>query len=266
MTDITLKEADRLMQYADDLDARAERLRADAMECRQDARRYRARANRESTPRTPSGAEACPRTGKPLGECEEAALCERCDGSVPRDPHSYRGIHYGVQARNTDEPVDRSPLEPHTINGDAATIAGGPDGFGPGPGQARGPLVDDLDPPTDTAESVQADAEVPSRVLTFDQEGGDPRDARPPSGEYPPRDQWDRCSCGARWNPSSGEWTDGRPEGEHVLWHGYGSTDRCPEVHSILNLRCVKHKGHADRHRVFRIKSGQAYSWFAEAD
>jgi hypothetical protein len=246
MTDITLKEADRLMQYADDLDARAERLRADAMECRQDARRYRARANRESTPRTPSGAEACPRTGKPLGECEEAALCERCDGSVPRDPHSYRGIHYGVQARNTDEPVDRSPLEPHTINGDAATIAGGPSGFGPGPGQADNVVMD-------TAESVQADAE-------------NPRDDRTPSGETPPRDQWDRCSCGARWNPSTGEWTDGRPEGDHVLWHGYGSTDRCPEVHSILNLRCVKHKGHADRHRVFRIKSGQAYSWFAEAD
>lgn len=202
VTDPRLTEADRLMRQADGFDQRAEQLRDEAMELRQAARRIRRRVSRESIPRDP-----------------------RIPTRAGDDPYNdVRDRQWDPRSRNIlDDPSFETGEDadlwrgPHTISATAATIAIPPcDGVAGALDALNGVRAEfDLDPLTDTAESVQADAERPSA-------GRNPRDARVPSGERPPVSQWDQCPCGARWNPETRQWTDGLPERVHVREHGYG--------------------------------------------
>ena len=174
--DPRLAEADRAEKLAEGYEAHAADLIQDAGIERQRARRLRAQVSRESDPMALVGtyrpatcscaypsmdarrhAPECPYAGTAPSNPRDPGVAGTFTGRIscgPRTPDSPRwcehcqawGNHHTDRCAADLVPIPAEAmadlLTPNTISATATTIAGGPSGFGPGPGQARGPLVE----------------------------------------------------------------------------------------------------------------------------
>jgi hypothetical protein len=242
--DPRLVEADRLMKFADGLDAHADDLRGEAMELRQAARRIRGRVNRERDPRF---------------DGTFGSLLAGTRDSNPRTPAKpdtpvafvYRGVNYGVQARRnpscTCDLSDARSYADANSHGFTCKVRES--------GTTTGRL--DASRPNLSGELVPIPDECMADLLRPNTINGDAVTiAGGPSGFGPSAEQL-RDVDPVAIRPES-DWNHSNPRDARET--------RCAEIHSILGLRCLLDSGHRGRHRVVGRKSGQSYSWFSEDD